>query len=106
MDLGRVAARIVVASQTVKSAIESDKEGFTKAVQEIIDNHFVDKDEEIKLVKVEIHRGQGWLFFSGGALGGPWEPIDFDISQEYADFLKDLPDTVEASEEAFLEGPL
>lgn len=106
MDFGRIAARILVASQTVKSAIESDKEGFTKAVQEILDNHFVDQDKEIKLVKVEIHQGQGWLFFSGGALGGPWEPIDFDTSQEYADFLKDLPSAVEGAEEAFLEGPM
>lgn len=104
MDLKRIAARI--AGQTVKSAIESDKEGFTKAIQEIIDYHFMDKGESIKLEKVEVQGEYGWLFLSGGALGGQWEPFDFDTTQEYADFLKELPSIVEGAEEAFLEGPI
>jgi len=105
MDLGRIAARI--AGQTVKSAIESDSEGFTKALQEIIDQHLIGTDiPGIKLVKAELSGGEGYLHFSGGGVdGGTWE-IDFDTSQEYADFLKDLPAAVDNAREAYLEGPM
>jgi hypothetical protein len=105
MNLRYIAARI--AGQTVKSAIESDSEGFTKALQEIIDQYLIGEDiPDIKLVKAEIANGRGYLHFSGGGVdGGTWE-IDFDISQEYADFLKDLPTAVDNAREAYLEGPM
>jgi hypothetical protein len=106
MDLKHIATRIIIAAQSVKSAIESDQEGFIKAIQDIINYHFMDRDINIQLLKVEIVNGRGWLFFAGGDVGGKWEPIGFDISQEYADFLKDLPSLVESAQEAFMEGPI
>ena len=98
MDLNRIAARI--AGQTVKSAVESDSQGFTRALQEIIDQHLIGVDTpKIKLTKAEVSNGRGCLYFSGGNAAGNWK-LEFDATQEYADFLKDLPAAIDNAQGA------